>query len=40
MTQEAAHVKLMWCLGQGMNLEETRKAFEASYAGEITIVKI
>ncbi len=37
MTAEAAQVKLMWCLGQGMNLEEVRKAFERSYAGEITI---
>jgi L-asparaginase len=37
MTQEAAHVKLMWCLGQRMNLEQTRRAFERSYAGEITV---
>lgn len=37
MTQEAAHVKLMWCLGQGMKIEEVRKAFERSYAGEITV---
>jgi len=37
MSQEAAHVKLMWCLGQGMNLDEIRRSFERSYAGEITV---
>lgn len=38
MTQESAHVKLMWCLGQGMSLDEVRMSFEKNYGGEITIL--
>jgi L-asparaginase len=37
MTPEAAHVKLMWCLGQGMNIEGIRAAFRTNYSGEITL---
>jgi len=37
MTSEACHVKLMWLLGRGMGLQNIRRAFETSYAGEITL---
>lgn len=37
MTSEAAVTKLMWVLGQTDNLDEIRKYFKQSLAGEITI---
>ena len=36
MTSEAAVVKLMWALGQGMNQEEVARIFTKNLAGEIT----
>ncbi len=36
MTSEAAAVKLMWCLGQEMTLNQITKAFKRSYVGEVT----
>lgn len=37
MTTEAAVTKLMWALGQTGDMEEIRKIFATSYAGEISI---
>lgn len=37
MTTESAITKLMWALGQGMNLEEVKGFFEQDIVGEITI---
>lgn len=37
MTTEAAVTKLMWVLGQTNNLDEIRKYFSTSLAGEITL---
>lgn len=38
MTTEAAVTKLMWALGQTSDMEEIRKIFATSYAGEITLL--
>jgi len=37
MTTEAAVTKLKWALGQTKDLNEVRKMFATSYAGEITL---
>jgi len=37
MTTEAAVTKLMWCLGQTCDLNEIRRLFATSLAGEIQI---
>lgn len=39
MSSETCHVKLMWCLGQGMNVDQVRKAFETNLVEEITILR-
>lgn len=38
MTTEAAVTKLMWALGQTPDMDEIRKIFATSYAGEITLI--
>ena len=35
MTSEAAAVKLMWCLGKRMTLDQISEAFKRSYVGEV-----
>lgn len=37
MTSESAITKLMWALGQGMDVEEVAKFFNTDVAGEVTI---
>lgn len=37
MTTEAAATKLMWALGQTADVDEIKKIFATSYAGEITL---
>ncbi len=37
MTSESAVTKLMWALGQGMDLEDVRAFFNKDIAGEVTI---
>jgi len=36
MTSEAAMTKLMWAIGQGMDLQQVRDLFDTSLAGEIS----
>lgn len=37
MTSESAITKLMWALGQGMNVDQVAKFFEQNVAGEVTL---
>lgn len=37
MTSESAITKLMWALGQGMNVEEVKNFFEKNIVGEVTL---
>ncbi|MDO4911978.1 MAG: asparaginase [Lactobacillus sp.] len=37
MTSESAITKLMWCLGQGMDVEEIRNCFNQNLVGEVTL---
>ena len=37
MTSESAITKLMWALGQGMNVTEVQNFFDQSIVGEVTI---
>ena len=39
MTSECAATKLMWALGQGMDIAQIREFFQRSVAGEVTIPK-
>lgn len=37
MTSESAITKLMWALGQGMNVEEVKRFFEKNVVGEVSL---
>ena len=37
MTSESAITKLMWALGQGMDIKEVTKLFNTNLVGEVTL---
>jgi L-asparaginase len=40
MTFEAAITKMMFVLGQGLSVEETKKQLETSLRGELTPIQV